>query len=773
MASIVSGVIEKILPNNLSNRTAPYAIASTAYGYCETAANEPIKNVDMNGFELYEGVTIHIKFKNHNTANNPQLQFNNDSNYIKDLIINENWAAGDILTLTYDGREWINNGIAFTAVDTKVSQTKTNNDASYHILLKNTNNSVNEIDGVKYSTDVSINPSTGILSAIGFSGSGSTLTNLNASNLTSGTILAARLPLATVDTIGAIKIGSGISIDNSGTISVSAANLGLANAMHFIGIVDSNSPYTPVDGDINTENAPKIPTIANWPAGSSYSPQAGDIVLDKNEKREYVYTGTNTWELLGQDASTAYSIDLDAYERITNISQATDRTITVTKASIGVLPIAHGGTGVDSFNADQVIVSGTGATMTLTSRAYSDSDHAEALGTSTNFVTERDIYYGLPQINHNHNYNSGTDLYAPLNSGNNGQILISGGSNTEPVWSIAATLNSNTESEADTAAYTTLTLGNNTNVSSTAAHSEGQIKLYSAATHAHIITGTSTMNDYTHILPNNDGVLVQTATNANGTVGSTTQPVYINDNVVTAITYTQYRLYYSASTSSFTATNHYANENQIGLNITTLPNGNTDTLYVNGTTSLNGNVTITGNLIPSSTNTYTLGIGAGATNNPLRWQKLYIGTADSYGDDDNDTNHNIVPIYWNNGVPTPLSSSVGDAYTPIYLNGGSITKVSPVQYCAFTIDTGNTGVRLSHSAFNADSYVLQIVVTEGEQFLDAPIAWESKEGAIELTTSTSNTPNNTISGYIIVCRGTTITATPTQLPEETTPESNT
>jgi len=71
MASKVSGVIEKIQPNG-SSGTA-YAIASTAYGYCETAAGTAAKVVDMTHFKLYEGVTIHIKFKEENSAASPTL----------------------------------------------------------------------------------------------------------------------------------------------------------------------------------------------------------------------------------------------------------------------------------------------------------------------------------------------------------------------------------------------------------------------------------------------------------------------------------------------------------------------------------------------------------------------------------------------------------------------------------------------------------------------------------------------------------------------------
>ena len=60
-----------------------------------------------------------------------------------------------------------------------------------------------------------------------------------------------------------------------------------------------------------------------------------------------------------------------------------------------------------------------------------------------------------------------------------------------------------------------------------------------------------------------------------------------------------------------------------------------------------GAVTLGGNLIPTLTNTYSLGSSS------LRWKALNIGTADSYGA----SNH---PIYWHNGVPE--AATVGDSY---------------------------------------------------------------------------------------------------------------
>lgn len=115
---------------------------------------------------------------------------------------------------------------------------------------------------VYYNEAVSIQPSTGTLRATAFKGSGASLTSLNASNISSGTIAAARLPAATTSaqgamtvdmvtklngietgankytlptasssTLGGVKIGTGIAI-SSGVISnsgVRSISTGTAN----------------------------------------------------------------------------------------------------------------------------------------------------------------------------------------------------------------------------------------------------------------------------------------------------------------------------------------------------------------------------------------------------------------------------------------------------------------------------------------------------------------------------------------------------------------
>ena len=93
------------------------------------------------------------------------------------------------------------------------------------------------------------------------------------------------------------------------------------------------------------------------------------------------------------------------------------------------------------------------------------------------------------------------------------------------------------------------------------------------------------------------------------TYGSNTQPIYWNAGVPLALTYTANRLYYSASTTSFTYTGHYASSDKIAINSTSAP---TDTFYVNGNSTFKGNVS------PQANNAYDLGTSS------LTWKNLYV-----------------------------------------------------------------------------------------------------------------------------------------------------
>lgn len=100
------------------------------------------------------------------------------------------------------------------------------------------------------------------------------------------------IPNATKSTIGLVKIGDGININN-GVISVTAENLGLSRAFNFIGITSTS-----------LEDGATTSTLVAKSTGSLSKTTgfvAGDVVIDKNNAYEYVWTG-NAWERLGPDS---------------------------------------------------------------------------------------------------------------------------------------------------------------------------------------------------------------------------------------------------------------------------------------------------------------------------------------------------------------------------------------------------------------------------------------------------------------------------------------
>ena len=96
--------------------------------------------------------------------------------------------------------------------------------------------------------------------------------------------------------------------------------------------------------------------------------------------------------------------------------------------------------------------------------------------------------------------------------------------------------------------------------------------------------------------------------------GDNTNPIYWNNGVPTAITYTANRLYYSESATAFTATLHYSSATAIAVNTTEAP---TETFYVNGNSQLKGTVWInnTTDIVRGTTGTGALVIGEKGTKN--------------------------------------------------------------------------------------------------------------------------------------------------------------
>lgn len=92
-----------------------HLVGSTLYGTCDTAESTAAKVVVCPDFTtLIEGVTIHVKFDNSNTATNPTLNVNSTgakrirfaTNSAPGTDARESWYPGEVVALTYDGTYW-------------------------------------------------------------------------------------------------------------------------------------------------------------------------------------------------------------------------------------------------------------------------------------------------------------------------------------------------------------------------------------------------------------------------------------------------------------------------------------------------------------------------------------------------------------------------------------------------------------------------------------------------------------------------------------------
>ena len=101
----------------------PIAIGSSLFGVCATGASTAAKVVTLSSFDtLIDGVTIHVQFTYGNTASNLTLQVGSTlAKNISNPGGSYEWAAGAMISFTYDGTQWmVNDGITtdISIVDT-------------------------------------------------------------------------------------------------------------------------------------------------------------------------------------------------------------------------------------------------------------------------------------------------------------------------------------------------------------------------------------------------------------------------------------------------------------------------------------------------------------------------------------------------------------------------------------------------------------------------------------------------------------------------------
>ena len=141
---------------------------------------------------------------------------------------------------------FVGDGSGLTGAGSTVVDDTSTNQTIYPVLTSQTSGT---ITSSKVSTSkLSFNPSTGTVSAIGFSGSGENLTSLNASNLSSGTVPAARITSTSALSVGGdLYVTGNISFGGT-TTQLNTQQLQIVDADIVLGI---GTTFTPTDNTAN------------------------------------------------------------------------------------------------------------------------------------------------------------------------------------------------------------------------------------------------------------------------------------------------------------------------------------------------------------------------------------------------------------------------------------------------------------------------------------------------------------------------------------------
>ena len=104
-----------------------------------------------------------------------------------------------------------------------------------------------------------------------------------------------KVPSVTVDAYGRVVEASEVNVTLP---AITASDLGLANALHFLGITES----TITDGGTNNVTINSVTYVSGTPGTGQKKLTAGDVVLQKNTSKEYIWGGS-AWEELGDESS--------------------------------------------------------------------------------------------------------------------------------------------------------------------------------------------------------------------------------------------------------------------------------------------------------------------------------------------------------------------------------------------------------------------------------------------------------------------------------------
>lgn len=280
---------------NYGNNTYTFTLP---YGSCSTAAGTAAKTVTVDNFSLETGARVAVKFTVTNTAGSPTLNVNSTGAkaiYYKGAAITAGYlAANKVYEFIYNGTQWdlvgdVDTNTTYT-FNGAVSTIKDSNLTASRALVSNGSGKV----AVSDVTSTELGYLDGVTSAIQtqLDGKAPSSHNHSASNITSGTIAAARLPAASGTAAGITIVYPSQSCTTFSSDSGTVTPLAVQKGAKMFAITRPSSTttnavarYSNTTGDVQNS---KI-TIEDVTNTRDTSKQANVLVIPAEGNKKMVY----------------------------------------------------------------------------------------------------------------------------------------------------------------------------------------------------------------------------------------------------------------------------------------------------------------------------------------------------------------------------------------------------------------------------------------------------------------------------------------------------
>ena len=273
------------------------------YGTCGTAADTVAKTASITGFSLVNQAHVSIVFTNGISVASATLNIN--STGAKPIFFNGAALKANMIRsnarvlLAYDGTNYnVISGAAEAPYVTNANTTKA-------YLLGTPSTGSHMPTAAHYDSGVYLDTTAGQLVATNFKGGGANLTALNASNISSGTLAAARLATSGA-TAGTYGPSANATATHGGTFTIPKVTVDTYGRVTGISNITITLP-TDNNSDTKVTNTLATTTQAYITGTTNKATNTGTQVFDSN-----VYLGTTAGYLhatrfcFGADATTNY-----------------------------------------------------------------------------------------------------------------------------------------------------------------------------------------------------------------------------------------------------------------------------------------------------------------------------------------------------------------------------------------------------------------------------------------------------------------------------------